>query len=258
MNESGGPGAGDLGTRAGNDRSHLARATVFIIDDDRSVRTSLAWLVESVDLAAESFESAAAFLEVFDPGRPGCIICDVRMPGMSGLDLQEKLRASGSQMPMIIITGYGDVPSAVRAMKAGAVDYLEKPVTDQVLLDHVVRAIERDALARRERAKHAGIEERLGRLTRREHEVMSLVIEGNSNKEIAVILGVSVKTVEAHRTQVMRKTQARSGPHLVRMLLSVNESKNLPAGLHESLQRTADRTAGGHRGPNGHGGALSR
>lgn len=193
--------------------------TVFIVDDDPAIRKSLTWLVESVDLTAEAYESAAAFLEAFGDDRPGCIVCDIRMPGMSGLDLQERLRANGSNIPIIILTGYGDVATAVRAMKAGATDFLEKPVGEQVLIEQIQRAISRDAALRAGRGEQQMLGERLRRLTRREQEVMTLVIEGYSSRQIAAQLGVSFKTVEAHRAKVMRKMQAKSVPHLIRMSL---------------------------------------
>jgi FixJ family two-component response regulator len=194
-------------------------ATVFIIDDDPSARKSLSWLVESVDLHAETYESAASFLDVFDPERPGCLISDIRMPGMSGLELQERLRAIGSYLPIILITGYGDIASAVRAMKGGAIDFLEKPVGDQQLLDRVQWAITRDASFRANRSELMRVGQRLSLLTRREREVMALVVEGHSSKEIAGVLNVSFKTVEAHRAKIMRKMEAKSVPHLIRMSL---------------------------------------
>jgi len=193
--------------------------TVFIVDDDPAIRKSLTWLVESVDLTAEAYESAAAFLDAFGDDRPGCIVCDIRMPGMSGLDLQERLRAMGSNIPVIILTGYGDVTTAVRAMKAGACDFFEKPVGDQVLVEQIQRAIARDAAQRAGRGEQELLGQKLRRLTRREQEVMTLVVEGHSSRQIAAQLGVSFKTVEAHRAKVMRKMQAKSVPHLIRMSL---------------------------------------
>ncbi len=203
----------------GAGESQRMLATVFIVDDDPAMRKSLTWLVESVDLQAETFDSAMSFLDRYDPERPGCLISDIRMPGMSGLELQERLRSMGSQIPVIIITGYGDVPSAVRAMKAGAVDFLEKPIGDQVLLEHIQRAVARDTALRAGRRELQRVRQRLGLLTRREQEVMSLVVEGHSSKEIATQLDVSFKTVEAHRAKIMRKMEARSVPHLIRMTL---------------------------------------
>jgi two-component system response regulator FixJ len=194
-------------------------ATVYVVDDDPAIRRSLAWLVESVELRVETFESATAFLRQYDPARPGCVVCDLRMPGMSGLELLERLREMGSCLPVIIVTGFGDVPSAVRAMKCGAVDFLEKPVGDQVLLDHIQRAVARDAELRAGHGEAALVGQRLNRLTPREREVMRFVVEGHSSKEIASRLGVSFKTVEAHRAKIMRKMQAKSVPHLIRMSL---------------------------------------
>lgn len=200
-------------------------ATVFIVDDDPRMGKSLSWLVESVDLTAEVYDSAQAFLDAFDPDRPGCVICDVRMPGMSGIELQERLRAMGTRIPMIMITGYGDVASAVRSMKAGAVDFLEKPISDQALLEYVQRAVVQDAAARADNRERARVGERLSRLTRREREVMGLVIEGLSSKDIAAKLDVSFKTIESHRSKVMRKMRAKSVPHLIHMNLRHAENE---------------------------------
>lgn len=200
-------------------------ATIFIIDDDPRMGKSLSWLVESVDLRAEVYDSAQSFLDAFDSDRPGCVICDVRMPGMSGIELQERLRAMGSRIPMIMITGYGDIASAVRAMKAGAVDFLEKPVSDQVLLDFVQRAVVQDTASRADNRERMRVEQRFDRLTRREREVMELVVEGLSSKEIAARLGVSFKTVESHRAKVMRKMQAKSVPHLIHMNMRHGEAE---------------------------------
>ena len=202
--------------------------TVFVVDDDAEMRKSLTWLIESVKLPVETYESATAFLAQFDPDRPGCVVCDVRMPGMSGLELQQRLHAIRSAIPMIFVTAYGEVPTAVEAMKGGAVDFLGKPVSDQVLLDHVQRAVERDVAAKSGQAEVAAIDERIKRLTRRELEVLSLVVEGLSSKSIATRIGVSFKTVEAHRAKIMRKTQAPNVPHLIRMVLQYGR---LPAGL---------------------------
>lgn len=203
----------------------IPMSTIFIIDDDPRTGKSLAWLVESVDLKAEVFDSAKAFLDAFDPDQPGCVICDVRMPGMSGIELQERLRTMGSRIPMIMITGYGDVASAVRAMKAGAIDFLEKPVSDQVLLDFVQRAVVQDTASRADTRERMRVGQRLDRLTRREREVMGLVIDGLSSKEIAARLGVSFKTIESHRAKVMRKMQARSVPHLIHMNIKRGEAE---------------------------------
>jgi two-component system, LuxR family, response regulator FixJ len=194
-------------------------ATVFIVDHDPAMRQSLARLVESVNLPVEAYESAISFLNRHEPERPGCLISEVRIPGMSGLELQEQLRAVGSKIPIIFVTGFADVPSAVRAIKGGAIDFLEKPVADHVLVENVRRAIARDAEVRQSRSESERVRQRLGLLTRREQEVMSLVVEGHSSKEIAGQLDVSFKTVEAHRAKIMRKMEAKSVPHLIRMTL---------------------------------------
>jgi len=188
------------------------------------MRKSLRWLIESVNLRVETFESAQEFLEQFDNGRPGCLVLDVRMPGMSGLDLQDHLRAEGVDMPIIIITAYGDVPMAVRAIKAGALDFIEKPVCDQVLLDHIHDAIELDQKKRQTRAENQEVAERLETLTKREAQVMNFVVAGMSSKEIAGELGVSFKTIEAHRAKIMKKMEAKSVPHLIHMNLLTRES----------------------------------
>lgn len=199
----------------------MSDPTVFIVDDDDAVRDSLSWLMRSVGLAAESFGSAQAFLDACDPERPGCLVLDIRMPGMSGLDLQEKLHQRHIQLPIIIISGHADVPMAVRALKAGAFDFIEKPFNDQLLLDCVQRAIEKDLERRRELAEQADVATRLEQLTPREREVLELVVHGAPNKIISRELGVSLKTVEAHRARVMDKLQAGSAAELVRLVLSV-------------------------------------
>lgn len=199
----------------------FAEPTVFIVDDDEAVRDSLRWLMKSVGLAAETYPSAQAFLDSYDPQRPGCLVLDIRMPGMSGLDLQELLPERGVELPLIFISGHGDVPMAVRALKSGAFDFIEKPFNDQLLLERVQRAIEADAAQRRERSARADITARMALLTPREREVLDRVVAGASNKGISRDLGVSLKTVEAHRARVMEKLQAGSLTELVRLVLSV-------------------------------------
>ncbi len=198
-------------------------ATVFIVDDDREVRQAVALLMESVGLPVETYGSADQFLGAFDPERPGCLILDVRMPGMSGLELQAQLAAAEIHPPVIIITGHGDVPMAVRAVQAGAVDFIEKPFNDQALLDSVHRALEQDARRRGQVRELAGIRRRLDSLTPREREVLKLVVSGLRNKMIAAELDVSQSTVEAHRARVMEKMQARTLSDLMRMVLSLEE-----------------------------------
>ncbi len=191
--------------------------TVFIVDDDEAVRDSLRWLVESVGLAAEVHASAQAFLDLYHPDRIGCLVLDIRMPGMSGLDLQELMVERSIELPVIFVTGHGDVPMAVRALKAGAFDFIEKPFNDQLLLDCVQRAIGQDIERRREAARTADIRARMASLTPRERQVLELVVRGASNKVIGNELGVTQKTVEAHRARVMEKLAADSLSHLVRM-----------------------------------------
>ncbi len=201
------------------------QSTVFIVDDDEAVRDSLSWLMQSVGLNTETFASADAFLRGFGEDRPGCLLLDIRMPGMSGLELQGVLEERGFRLPLIVISGHADVPMAVRALKAGAFDFVEKPFNDQLLLDTVQRAIEQD---RDKRESHARIEEwrsRLDTLTPRENEVLELVVVGASNKQISSELGISLKTVEAHRARVMDKLQADSLSQLVRMTLTVTNAE---------------------------------
>lgn len=195
--------------------------TVFVVDDDQEVRDALQLLMESVGLSVETFESAQSYLDQFDPERPGCLVLDVRMPGMSGLDLQARLTAERLHPPVIIITGHGDVPMAVRAVQAGAVDFIEKPFNDQSLLDGVHRAIEQDAEQRGVASRLADIETRYQRLTPREREVLEQVVAGKRNKVIAADLGVSQSTVEAHRARVMEKMEAATLSDLMRMMLSL-------------------------------------
>lgn len=200
----------------------MPEATVFVVDDDEAMRNSLRWLVESEGLKVETYDSADAFLEAYYPGRAGCALLDVRMPGMSGLELQDYLRGRQILIPVIIITGHGDVSMAVKAMKGGALDFIEKPFSDELLLGSIRRALSLDADQRQRQEGRAELATRLAHLTPREHEVMDMVTEGKSNKEIAFDLGVSAKTVEAHRAKVMEKMEARSLAELVRMALEVS------------------------------------
>jgi FixJ family two-component response regulator len=192
-----------------------AEPMVFIVDDDASVRKSLERLVRSVGLRGETFASAPEFLKREPTDGPSCLVLDVRMPGVSGLALQETLAAAGHHIPIIFITGHGDITMSVRAMKAGAVDFLAKPFNDQDLLDAIQEAITRDVQARKERAAIQDIQRRLALLTAREHDVMALVVAGLLNKQIAAALGTSEKTVKVHRARVMQKMQASSVAQLV-------------------------------------------
>ena len=190
---------------------------VFVIDDDRMIRDGLQSLIRSVGLRVETFASAQDFLGTKRPDTPACLVLDVRMPGLSGLDLQMKLRDDGIPIPIIFITGHGDIPMSVRAMKEGAHEFLTKPVRGQDLLDAVQKALASDRELRQERREANEIRARFESLTPREKEVLELVVAGLLNKQIADQLGMSELTVKTHRAHVMEKTQAESLAHLVRM-----------------------------------------
>lgn len=198
--------------------------TVFVVDDDPAMRDSLRWLLESVGLSVRTYATAAAFLADRDPGAPGCLILDVRMPGMSGLDLQEELGRRGTDLPTIVVTGHAEVPMAVRAVKAGAIDFIEKPFSDQLLLDRVRQAIEIDRQEREARERREEARRRVGHLTPREREVLDLVVVGKANKEIASALGLSPKTVEVHRARVMEKMEVDSLADLIRVALQAGST----------------------------------
>lgn len=193
--------------------------TIFVVDDDQAVRDSLALLVQSAGLHVETFASAQDFLDAYRPERPGCLITDIRMPGMSGLDLQERLSADHCHIPVIVLTGFGDVPAAVRALKGGAIDFVEKPFNPQGLLDLLQQAIVRDAELREQAEREAEVAERMALLTPREHEVMALVVAGKANKVIAIDLSISERTVELHRARIMKKMRVRSLAELMRTVL---------------------------------------
>jgi FixJ family two-component response regulator len=192
-------------------------AVVFVVDDDPSMRRALETLLRSVGLDVRLFSSAQEFMQAKRPDAPGCLVLDVRLPGMSGLAFQEELAKTGVAIPVIFISGHGDVPMTVRAMKAGAVEFLTKPFDDQVLLDAIHAAIERDRARRRDAASLAALKARYDDLTQRERQVMKLVVAGRVNKQIAAELGLSLVTVKVHRGQVMRKMLAKSVAELVRM-----------------------------------------
>ncbi|MEQ6342008.1 MAG: response regulator FixJ [Gammaproteobacteria bacterium] len=194
-------------------------STVFVVDDDPAMRNSLCWLVESIGLHVETYPSAADFLANYHPARPGCLVADVRMPGMSGLELQEKLATNRIPIPIIIITGHGDVAMAVRAMKIGAVDFIEKPFNDQLLLDRIQQALGKDEEARLSNIEREIVTARIALLTPREREVMEHVVAGQLNKQIAADLNISIKTVEVHRAKIMEKMQASTLSKLVEMVL---------------------------------------
>lgn len=192
-------------------------ALVYVVDDDDAVRRALSRLLGSVGLAVHTFASAQAFLDHRRPDRTTCLVLDVRLPGLSGLDLQTLLGEDWGTTPIVFISGYGDVPISVRAMKHGAVDFLQKPFRDQHLLDAVHGALRRSCEAWAERAAHAVLERRRASLTPREREVLELVVTGMSNKQVGASLGAAEKTIKIHRARVMTKMQAGSVPELVRM-----------------------------------------
>jgi FixJ family two-component response regulator len=193
------------------------RAVAFVIDDDASMRRSLDTLLRSVGLDVHLFSSAQEFMQAKRPDVPACLILDVRLPGMSGLAFQRELVRAGVDLPVIFLTGHADVPMTVRAMKAGAAEFLTKPVDEQVLLDAIHTAIEKDRAKRHSAANVAEVKARYGLLTEREREVLTMVVAGRANKQIAAELGLSLVTVKVHRGQVMRKMLAKSVPDLVRM-----------------------------------------
>jgi two-component system response regulator FixJ len=198
--------------------------TVFIVDDDTGVRTSIRVLLKSVGVASTPLASAQEFLKGFDPTQPGCLILDIRMPGMSGMELQQELNLRGAIVPVIFITGHGDIPMAVEAMQHGAFDFLQKPFRDQDLIDRVQRAMARDRENRSALQEHGRIQARLESLTPREKEVLNLMTQGKQNKVMASDLGLSQRTVEIHRAHVMEKMGANSVAQLVRMVLDAKSA----------------------------------
>jgi two-component system, LuxR family, response regulator FixJ len=206
-----------------NDRE----ATVFVVDDDEALCESLGWLFESAGLHCKTYPSARDFLTEYRPQAPGCLLLDVRLPGGSGLDLQDELARQGPPLPIIVMTGHARVPIAVRALKGGAIDFIQKPFTDESLMERVRRAIDLDRRTHEARLERAAHLERFAMLTPREREVMALVVAGKANKVIAADLGISHKTVEIHRGRVMEKMQVDSVAELVRLEVLVREGRTL-------------------------------
>ena len=202
-------------------KESMQERTVFVVDDDAAVRDSIKELVESVNLQAEVYESALAFLDAFDPRRPGCLVLDVRMAEMGGLVLQDRLNMMQASIPVIVLTGHGDVPMAVQAMRNGAVDFIQKPYREQALLDSINAALTRDAAARRSTSAADDFEARLASLTEREREVLDHVLSGSTSKEIARELVVSPRTVEAHRKNLLRKLEIGTVKELMLRLSSL-------------------------------------
>lgn len=197
--------------------------TIYVVDDDDSMRQAIALLLRTVGYTPIVFSRPNDFLAKYDPNVHGCVVLDIRMPEMSGLEIQQQLNRSGAILPVIFITGHGDIPMAVQAMKDGAFDFLTKPFRDQDLLDRINTALKQDAENRAAIEKHADLRRRMDSLTPREREVLELIVEGKANKVVAIDLGLSERTVEIHRANVMEKMGARSIAHLVKMHLTVNE-----------------------------------
>jgi len=196
--------------------------TVYVVDDDAAVRHSLALLIRSMSLEVELFESAAAFLDRYDESCAGCLILDIRMPGMSGMELQQAMADGGYTLPIIFVTGHGSVQMAVQAMRRGAVDFLEKPFDDQELLDRINQALDFDRNSREMHRESADAQAKIDRLTPREHQVMQRIVNGQANKVIAADLSLSERTVEIHRAKVMSKTGASSLAELVATVTKLN------------------------------------
>lgn len=195
------------------------RPTAYVVDDDEAIRTLWRWLLESNGIAVQTFATAAEFIAAYKAGGLACLVLDVRLPGMSGLELQDYLRREGIEIPIVFVSGHGDVPTAVSAIKGGAVDFIQKPFGYREVLSIIQRAFERDAEIREKRARRSQVDERLATLTEREREVMQRVVEGKLNKVIADELGISVKTVEFHRAKVMEKMGADSVAGLVQLTM---------------------------------------
>jgi FixJ family two-component response regulator len=215
------PGAPSFDSRCEPSRHEQdGSANRFVVDDDAAVRDSIAELVESVGLQAEGYGSASAFLEAFRPQRPGCLVLDVRMAEMSGLVLQQRLNALEAGIPVIVLTGHGDVPTAVQAMKAGAVDFLQKPYHEQALLDSINTALSLDAAARRSSAAASNFVRCLAVLTERERQVLDHLLAGKTSKEMAKALAISPRTADTHRRNLLRKFGVGSAKDLVRLAAS--------------------------------------
>lgn len=208
-----------------------ASATVFLVDDDPSVLRALSRLLQAAGHQVSTFRSSEAFLAAHDPATPGCVVLDLAMPGLNGLELQKALAESGCRRPIVFVTGRGDVPSSVRAMKAGAVDFLTKPVSEEDLLAAIQRAIEQDRLMRQARAELQAIAERFSTLTPREREVLQHVVAGRLNKQIAANLGTVEKTIKVHRSRVMEKMGVHTVADLVRMAEKIELAAVVPQSI---------------------------
>lgn len=222
-----------------------SNGTVYVVDDDPGVCASLKRLMEEVSLRCEGFGTAKEFLEACAPPGPGCLVLDVRMPGMSGIELHKRLVAEGVTIPVIIISGHGDIPMAADAMRRGAMDFMEKPVNPQLLLDRIQQALARDAEARRAKAERDAIAACVGLLTPRERQVVDFAVTGMANKQIAARLGVSPQAIDAHRAKAMRKMQADNVPELVRLMITAGVGYvGSTAALAEPASRDVGRESG--------------
>ncbi len=206
-----------------NDMHSDQRPTAYVVDDDESIRTLWRWLMESNGIAVKTFATAAAFIESYRSGDAGCLVLDLKLPGMSGLELQEYLHGRDIEIPIVFVTGHGDVPAAVSALKGGAVDFIQKPFSYKDVLSVIEKAFERDAKIRERRTRQSRIAGRLATLTEREREVLQRVIEGRPNKIIASELDISMKTVEFHRAKVMEKMGVTSVAELVQFAMQQSE-----------------------------------
>lgn len=200
---------------------------IYIVDDDQAIAESLAWMIESVGFKTKTFFSAKKFLATYHPEQSGCLILDVRMPEMSGPELQDELNKNNRDIPIIFISGYGDIALAVRVMKAGAIDFLTKPFNDQVLLESINKAIRIDRIKRKKNIQNKEMTERVATLSAREYEIMGKIVSGKLNKVIAADLNISLKTVEAHRASIMKKMQIKSLPELITVAINHRLCENL-------------------------------
>ncbi len=203
-------------------KTKVKAPTIYVVDDDESMRQAIALLLRTVGYSPVVFARPGDFLSKYDSNQHGCVVLDIRMPDMSGLEVQQVLNRAGALLPVIFITGHGDIPMAVQAMKDGAFDFLTKPFRDQDLLDRINNALKQDSENRAAVDKHADLRRRAESLTAREREVLALVVDGKANKVVAIDLGLSERTVEIHRANVMEKMGARSVAHLVKMYLTLN------------------------------------
>lgn len=203
--------------------SAMPGPVVYVVDDDPAVRKSVAFLVGILDVEVVALDTAEAFLGAYRAGRPSCLILDVRMPGMSGIELQEQLRREATDIPIIFVSGHGDIPMTVRAMRGGAVTFLTKPYSDQDLLDQVQKALHGDRLRQQERREEATLQARYDLLTLREQEVLALIVQGSTNKHVAQALDISVKTVETHRARVMDKMRVQNLAELFHACQSIQK-----------------------------------